>query len=222
MRLIRLPGVHRPISDTWMLAAEMRAEIAAGRRRVLDVCTGTGALAIAAARAGAQATAIDVSRRATACVRLNAALNGAGVEPLRGDLFEPVRGRRFDLIVTNPPYVPGPTDRLPERGIERAWYAGRTGRVILDRICADAAAHLTEGGAILIVHSSLNDEAETVQRLEASGLEASVAARHEGPLGPLFSAQAAELERRGLLAPGQRTEQVVIVRGQLATVPRRE
>jgi release factor glutamine methyltransferase len=74
----------------------------------------------------------------------------------------------------------------------------------------------------LIVHSSLNDEDETVRRLTEAGLEASVAARHEGPLGPLFSAQAEDLERRGLLAPGQRTEQVVIVRGELATVPRRE
>jgi release factor glutamine methyltransferase len=222
MRLIRLPGVHRPISDTWMLAAEMSAEIDAGRTRVLDVCTGTGALAIAAAREGAEATAIDVSRRAIACVRANAALNRVRVEPLRGDLFEPVRGRRFDLIVTNPPYVPGPTDRLPERGIERAWYAGRTGRAILDRICAAAGPHLAPGGAILIVHSSLNDEGETVRRLTEAGLEASVAARHEGPLGPLFSAQADDLERRGLLAPGQRTEQVVIVRGRLATVHGRE
>jgi release factor glutamine methyltransferase len=214
MRLIRLPGVHRPISDTWMLAAEMRAEIGAGRTRVLDVCTGTGALAIAAAREGAEASAIDVSRRAVACVRANAALNGVRVEPLRGDLFEPVRGRRFDLIVTNPPYVPGPTDSLPERGIERAWYAGRTGRLLVDRICAEAPAQLAESGAILIVHSSLNDDDETVRRLGAAGLKASVTARHEGPLGPLFGAQADELERRGLLAPGQRTEEVVIVRGE--------
>jgi release factor glutamine methyltransferase len=214
VRLIRLPGVHRPISDTWMLAAQMREEIAAGRTRVLDVCTGTGALAVAAARAGAQAAAIDVSRRASTCVRLNAALNGVSVEPLRGDLFEPVRGRRFDLIVTNPPYVPGSTEDLPTRGIERAWYAGRDGRVLVDRICAEAGAHLAPGGAILIVHSSLNDERETVRRLGEAGLEASVAARHRGPLGPLFSEQAEDLERRGLLAPGQRDEEVVIVRGE--------
>jgi release factor glutamine methyltransferase len=214
MRLIRLPGVHRPISDTWMLAAQMRAEIEAGRRRVLDVCTGTGALAVAAARAGAEAAAIDVSRRAAVCVRLNAALNGTRVEPLRGDLFGPVRGRRFDLIVTNPPYVPGPSERLPEKGIERAWYAGTDGRVLVDRICASVADHLEPGGAVLMVHSSVNDEQETLRRLTRAGLRASVAARHDGPLGPLFSSQADELERRGLLAPGQRDEAVVVVRGE--------
>jgi release factor glutamine methyltransferase len=125
-----------------------------------------------------------------------------------------VNGRRFDLIVTNPPYVPGRSERLPERGIKRAWYAGTDGRVLVDRICAEAADHLAPGGAILIVHSSVNDEQETVRRLSSAGLEASVAARHDGPLGPLLSAQADELERRGLLAPGQREEAVVIVRGE--------
>jgi release factor glutamine methyltransferase len=214
MRLIRVPGVHRPISDTWMLAEQMRAEIRAGRRRVLDVCTGTGALAIAAAREGAEATAIDVSRRSVASVRANAALNGVRVRPLRGDLFAPVGERSFDLIVTNPPYVPGTSDQLPGRGLERAWYAGKDGRALVDRICAEAAARLVPGGALLIVHSSLNDERETLRRLTAAGLEATVAARHTGPLGPLFNARADELERRGVLAPGHREEAVVIVRGE--------
>jgi release factor glutamine methyltransferase len=214
MRLIRLPGVHRPISDTWMLAEQMRAELRAGRRSVLDVCTGTGALAIAAAREGADAWAIDISRRAVVSVRVNAALNGVRVRPLRGDLFAPVAERRFDLIVTNPPYVPGSSERLPERGMERAWYAGADGRVLVDRICAACPARLAPGGAILIVHSSVNDERETVRRLTEAGLSASVAARHRGPLGPLFGDQAEQLERRGLLAPGQREEDVVIVRGE--------
>jgi release factor glutamine methyltransferase len=214
VRLIRFPGVHRPISDTWLLADRMREELAAGRRTVVDMCTGTGALAIVAAREGAEAAAVDVSRRALASVRMNAALNGVRVEALRGDLFEPVHGRRFDLIVTNPPYVPGSSDRLPERGIERAWYAGLGGRVLVDRICAGAVDHLTPGGVVLIVHSSINDEEETVRRLSEAGLDASVASRHAGPLGPLFAAQAESLEQRGLLTAGQREEEVVVVRAE--------
>src|SRR4051794_9363383 len=124
MRILRLPGVHRPISDAWMLAAAMRDELHGGRKRVLDLCTGTGVLAVAAAQEGAEVTAVALSRRAVACVRANALLNGVRVEALRGDLFEPVKGRVFDVIVTNPPYVPGASGELPERGIERAWYAG--------------------------------------------------------------------------------------------------
>jgi release factor glutamine methyltransferase len=214
MRLLRLPGVHRPISDAWMLAGAMRRELGGGRRRVLDVCTGTGVLAIAAAREGAEVTAIDLSRRALGCVRVNSLLNRVRVRALHGDLFEPVAGRLFDVIVTNPPYVPGPSKDLPERGLERAWYAGLDGRVIVDRICDEAASHLAPGGVLLIVHSSVNGENETLRRLESSGLDASIAARHRGALGPLFSAQAGELEQRGLLTAGQREEDVVIVRAQ--------
>jgi release factor glutamine methyltransferase len=214
MRLIRLPGVHRPISDAWILADAMRAELTEGRRRVLDLCTGTGVLAISAAQMGAEATAIDLSRRALACARVNSRLNGVRVEALRGDLFEPVRGRRFDVIVTNPPYVPGPSERLPERGLERAWYAGLDGRVLVDRICDAAADHLLPGGVVLMVHSSINDEQESVRRLAETGLEASVPVRERGPLGPLFGDQAEELERRGLLTAGQREEEVVVVRGE--------
>ena len=214
MRILRLPGVHRPISDAWMLADALRRELHGGRKRVLDLCTGTGVLAITAAQEGAAATAIDLSRRAIACVRVNALLNGVRVEPLHGDLFEPVAGRLFDVIVTNPPYVPGASQELPERGIERAWYAGLDGRVLVDRICDEAGAHLAPGGVVLIVHSSVNGEEETLRRLEATGLDASVAARHRGALGPLLSAQAEQLEQRGLLTAGQREEDVVIIRAQ--------
>jgi release factor glutamine methyltransferase len=214
MRIVRLPGVHRPISDAWMLADAMRRELHGGRRRVLDLCTGTGVLALAAAQEGAEVTAIDISRRALACVRANSLLNRVRVETLRGDLFGPVAGRVFDVIVTNPPYVPGSSADLPERGIERAWYAGLDGRVLVDRICDEVAAHLAPGGVVLIVHSSVNREDETVRRLEAAGLDASIAERHRGALGPLLSAQAEALEERGLLTAGQREEDVVIVRAQ--------
>src|SRR5437763_60686 len=108
MRLLPLPGVFQPPSDAWMVADYVRqARLAAGRR-VLDLCTGSGVLAIAAARSGASGvTAVDVSRRAITAVRLNARLNRVRIEALRGDLFGPVAGRRFDLIVSNPPYLPG-------------------------------------------------------------------------------------------------------------------
>ena len=217
MRLIRLPGVFRPPSDTWMLAKVLRSEIEgshAGRAEVLDLCTGTGALALVAARAGASVTAIDISRRAVLNVRLNALLNGVRVRPLRGDLFSPVADRQFDVIVTNPPYVPAPDERLPERGLERAWQAGLDGRVLIDRICAAVADHLKPGGVALIVQSTINGEEETCLLLEDAGLEADVAYRERGDFGPLMTRMAPELEERGLIAVGARTEEVVVVRGR--------
>jgi release factor glutamine methyltransferase len=204
-----------------MLAEVLREELRARPGgTVLDLCTGTGALALVAAQAGADATAIDISRQAVLNVRLNAVLNRLRVRPLRGDLLTPVAGRSFDVIVTNPPYVPAPSEKLPDRGIERAWQAGLDGRVLIDRITAEAPAYLSPGGALLIVHSSINGTEATVERLAARGLDAEVAYREHGSFGPLMTGMADELEARGLIAEGERSEEVVVVRGRkpVATV----
>jgi len=182
----------------------------------LDLCTGSGALAVATAQAGARSvTAVDVSRRAVGAAWLNGLLNGVRVRPVRGDLFAPLAGRRFDAIVSNPPYLPAEDDELPDSGPERAWEAGSDGRVLIDRIAAGAAAHLKPGGVVLMVQSSLCGVDRTLQALAAGGLEAEVAERRRGPLGPLLAARATELELRGLLAPGQREEDLVAIKARL-------
>jgi release factor glutamine methyltransferase len=215
VRIVTVPGVFRPISDTWMLADALRAQGPTAETTVLDLCTGSGAIAVSAALAGAgDVTAVDVSRRAVLCAWLNGRLNGVRVRAVRGDLLSAVGDRRFDVIVSNPPYVPASTDELPTRGPERAWDAGRDGRLLLDRICADAPAHLTPGGVLLLIHSSVCGTEETIRRLEAGGLEADVLERRRGPLGPLLTARAQELEARGALRPGEREEELVIVRGR--------
>ena len=196
-----------------MLARALRAEGLRPGSRVLDVCTGSGLLAVTAALDGADATAVDVSRRAVLCATLNARLNGVRVRALCGDLFEPLRGERFDAIVSNPPYLPADDDALPTRGPKRAWDAGRDGRAVLDQICAQAPAHLSAGGVVLFVHSSLCDTDATLAALRDHGLRAEVTVRQRGALGPLLRARAPQLEARGLLAAGQREEDVVVVRG---------
>jgi release factor glutamine methyltransferase len=198
-----------------MLARELVSALPADRRAsVLEVCTGSGAVALEAAGAGADVTAVDVSRRSVATVRLNARLRGVRVRALRGSLFEPVTGQRFDLIATNPPYVPAAGDTLPTSGPERAWDAGRDGRALIDPICDAAADHLAPGGAILIVHSSLCGTEATVERLAAQGLGVDVPLRERGPLGPLMLARVEQLEASGALEPGVREEEIVIVRGR--------
>jgi release factor glutamine methyltransferase len=213
MRRVILPGVFRPRSDTWLLArAACEAPVARGGD-ILELCAGPGLAGIAAARChAATLTTVDVSRRAALNVRLNAALNGVqGVRALRGDLFGAVGAQRFDLILANPPYVPGPPP--PARGTARATDAGADGRAVLDRICAEAAQHLMPGGVLLVVHSEVCDAGRTLAALEAHGLRADVPRSERGPLGPILRARRAELEARGQLAPGQETEEVMVVRG---------
>lgn len=181
---------------------------------MLDVCTGSGALAVAAALAGAGSVcAVDVSRRAVATVRINARLNGVRVEARRGNLLDAVPGRRFDVIVSNPPYLPADDEGLPTRGTARHTEAGTTGRTLLDRLIDAAPAHLAAGGVLLVTHSSVNGEEATLARMRAAGLDAQVAARHRGALGPLLAARAPQLEARGLLAPGERSEDLLVVAG---------
>jgi release factor glutamine methyltransferase len=213
VRLVTPPGVFRPISDTWLLAEALDGEDLPAAARVLDLCSGSGALAIRAARHG-EVTAVDVSRRAVATIRLNAALNRVRVRAVRGDLLAAVPGERFDAIVSNPPYVPAPSEELPTRGPARAWDAGRDGRALLDRICEQAPDHLRPGGVLLVVHSSLLGYARTAELLFTGGLEADLAARQRGPLGPLMNGRRAHLEAQGLLAAGQDEEDVLVVRGR--------
>lgn len=179
---------------------------------MLDVCTGSGLLALAAAEGGAMSvTATDLSWRSVATAWLNTRHHGARVKVRRGDLFAPVWGRRFDLILANPPYVPSDARRAPRHRMARCWDAGVAGRTFIDRICADAPKHLTAAGTLLIVHSSICDEQQTLRQLKQNQLEARVLASTTEVFGPVLSSRAVKLERQGLIRVGQRHEQLVVI-----------
>lgn len=195
-----------------MLANELRGERLGEGTSVLDLCSGSGVLAIVASQSGAdRVTAVDISRRAILATRLNARLNGAHIRTVRGDLFAAVPGERFNLIVCNPPYLVSASDRLPRRGPSRAWDAGKSGRAFLDPICDRADGHLFAGGVLLLVHSSLCSEQSTAEALSRRGYEVRIAARHRGPLGARMRPRAAMLRSRGLLG-NEDVEDIVVVR----------
>jgi len=213
MLLLRPPGVYPPQHDTWLLADVFRAEVRKPGQHVLDICTGTGALAVVAALQGAASvTVVDVSRRALTAAWLNARARGLRVCARRGDLVAPVSDQRFDVILSNPPYVCAESDHLPTHGQARAWDGGVDGRAVLDRVCAEAPKVLAPGGTLLIVHSALCGVDETVQQLAGEGLDVSVAARRRCEFGPVMRARAQMLEARGLIQAGERTEELVVVR----------
>ena len=124
---------------------------------VLDLCTGSGCLAIIAAGVfpGAEVDAADLSGAALEVARINVDEHDVAdrVNLLEGDLFEAVEGRTYDLIISNPPYVAGGEVQAfpPEYGHEpvMAHLGGEDGLDLVRRILAEAANHLNPGGGLL-------------------------------------------------------------------------
>ncbi|MFD8521300.1 HemK2/MTQ2 family protein methyltransferase [Streptomyces capillispiralis] len=207
--------MYAPQEDTELLAGALFEEPVPPGAEILDVGTGSGALAVAAARQGARVTAVDVSRRAVCAARLNALRAGVTVQVRRGNLFAPVRGRSFDLILANPPYVPAPGAHGLPRGPARAWDAGGDGRLVLDRICREAPALLRPGGVLLLVQSALSDPELTLARLREAGMKAAVTRRRRIAFGPVLRSRERWLRERGLLTATENREELVVVRAEL-------
>ena len=121
---------------------------------VLDLCTGSGALAvgIAAFRPNARVVGSDFSASALAVAQLNAAENQVGVEFVHSDLFADLQGRSFDLIVTNPPYIKSADLASLQREVRQepamALDGGADGFDFYRRIADGLAAHLVPGGFV--------------------------------------------------------------------------
>ncbi|MDO8973441.1 50S ribosomal protein L3 N(5)-glutamine methyltransferase [Reyranella sp.] len=126
-------------------------------RRILDLCCGSGCLAILAALAfpRAKIDAVDLSPGALALARRNVATHRLGdrITLHRGDLFKPLQGQRYDLIISNPPYVDaGGMARLPpefRHEPRMALAAGDDGLDLVHRILAEAPKHLTKSGGLV-------------------------------------------------------------------------
>lgn len=168
--------VPRPDTETVVeVARSLRADRSAPCR-VLDLCTGSGVLAVSLAKElpAARVVATDVSEPAVALARRNAERNGVAdrVEVRLGDLWEPVGDERFDLIVSNPPYIASAVIPTLAAEVKRepvlALDGGPDGLAFYDRICAAARMHLTPGGALVVEHGF--DQADAVrERFVAAG-----------------------------------------------------
>jgi HemK-related putative methylase len=134
--------VYPPGSDSVLLADAVAAR---DGERVLDLCTGSGIQALSVAGRAQSVVAVDIGRRAAALARANAALNERSIEVREGDLYAPVRGERFDLILANPPFVPA-------RARGPAYHSGGPrGDRVLRRVVAGWQAHLRDGGRALAI-----------------------------------------------------------------------
>lgn len=130
---------------------------------VLDLGTGSGAIAIALARElpEAKVAAVDLSRGALTVARRNAERHGVRIEFFEGSWWRPIGSRRFDLIVSNPPYVAEGDPHLKDLQFEpeMALVAGAAGLDALRLILMDAPDHLKPGGWVLVEHGATQGEA---------------------------------------------------------------
>jgi HemK-related putative methylase len=150
MPILVLPEVFNPtLFHTSVALMERLDSVPVGPGMVvLDMGTGSGIAAIAAALRGARVVAVDISPEAVRCARINALLNRVedSVEVRCGDLFEPILGERFDLILFNPPFYAG----TPRALWEHAWRSDGT----LNRFALGLPDFLTPSGRALLIVSS--------------------------------------------------------------------
>jgi release factor glutamine methyltransferase len=173
------PAVLIPRPDTETLIERALELLPAGSpARVLDLCTGSGAIAVtlAAERPETHVIATDLSAAALDVARRNAARHGVSerCEFLEGDLFAPLSAAgRFELIVANPPYIPEAEIEALQAEIKQyeprlALASGSEGLTHLERLCAQTGAFLEPGGAVLFEVGQR--QAEPVRALlEAAG-----------------------------------------------------
>lgn len=211
-------GVYAPQQDSELLVDALDKTGFAPGRRIVDLCTGSGVVAISAFERGASAvTAFDICRRAVRCARANALAAGAAVDVHRGSWARALEFGPFDIVLSNPPYVPHDPDdhtgSFPSAtGPARAYNAGPDGRLVLDPLCAAAPDLLADNGTMLLVQSEFAGVEQTLMSLRSTGLLAKAIAWQHIPFGPVMSSRARWLEGTGRLQSGRREEELVVIR----------
>ena len=168
------PRALIPRNDTEALCEEALRHIRPGDR-VLDLCTGTGALGIAVKKLCPKAivTATDISEAALSLAEENARSLQADVRFLQGDLFAPVAGEEFEVIVSNPPYIPEALRGRLQAEVEKepalALFAGEDGLDFYRRIAREAPAYLAPQGWLCLEVG--DGEAEAVAALLKTNFE---------------------------------------------------
>jgi release factor glutamine methyltransferase len=172
--IVVLPTVANPkvLRTGAFFASQIDARLIGANADVLDMGTGSGICALFAARIARRVVAVDINPAAISCVRVNALLNGldARVDAREGDLFGPVAGERFDVVLFNPPFLLG----VPKDDRDAAWRSND----IAERFAAGLAAHLKTGGVAFLLLSTFGPACARFEtELRKQGFRLDVAAR---------------------------------------------
>ena len=170
------PSVLIPRPETEILigrAAEIARELK--RPRILDMGTGTGIIAIMMAKhfPGAEVIAADISLEALNVARSNAARHGVNIRFVESDWFSGLAGERFNLLLSNPPYVANDDPHLQENGLPYEprhaltdGVEGSDGLACIRKLIQDGVSHLSDDGCLLLEHGY--DQAARIRLLLAN------------------------------------------------------
>jgi release factor glutamine methyltransferase len=172
-------NVYEPAEDSFFFATNL---IIKPDQVVLDLGTGSGILAIIAAKKAQYVLAVDLNPYAIRCAKENAELNKIqNMAFLQGDLFTALKdGTKFDLILFNAPYLPS-EEGEDSTWIGRSWAGGANGRVVLDRFIPQVPSYLKPHGRVLLMQSTLTGIEKTINTFAKQKLRAVVIAEQQLP-----------------------------------------
>ena len=167
-------NVYVPAEDSYLLADNL--DIKEGQS-VLEIGTGSGIVAMYASRLTDRITVTDINFDACLLAEKNFNDNGIeNIEILFGNMFEPVKDRKFDVILFNTPYLPTEDDEVLDDTINYAFDGGLNGRKVIDVFLDEVGNHLNDGGIVQMIQSSLSGNEETLDRFDELGFIAEIAA----------------------------------------------
>lgn len=174
MPILVLPTVANPkvLRTGAFFASHLDGRLIPASAAVLDLGTGSGVCALFAARHASRIVAVDINPTAVRCTAINALMNGLEkrIDTRQGDLFAPVAGQRFDLVLFNPPFLLG----VPKDARDAAWRSNDAAT----RFAAGLTEHLAPNGVALILLSSFGDACALYEaELRAHGFLLTVFAR---------------------------------------------
>ena len=167
-------NVYVPAEDSYLLADNLEIK---KNQSVLEIGTGSGIVAMYASKLTDDITVTDINFDACELARKNFEANGIkNIEILFGNMFEPVKNRKFDVILFNTPYLPTEDDEVLDNTINYAFDGGLNGRKVIDLFLNEVGNHLNDGGIVQMIQSSLSGNDETLARLDEMGFIAEIAA----------------------------------------------
>ncbi len=168
-------NVYIPAEDSYLLADNL--EIKEGQS-VLEIGTGSGIVAMYASRLTDAITVTDINFDACELARKNFEANSIeGVEILFGNMFEPVKNRKFDVILFNTPYLPTKEDEVIDSNLNYAFDGGLNGRKVIDLFLNEVSNHLNDGGIVQMIQSSFSGNEETLDKFDEMGFIAEIKAK---------------------------------------------